>query len=79
MCYRQTSHYLVLCDQCGLTAPEGEGWSTPSSADEAALEAGWEMTMTEHLCPACVVAAMPGDRQWQIEPHDFAKVVEVAR
>jgi hypothetical protein len=37
------------------------------------------MTMTEHLCPACVVAAMPGDCQWQIGPHDFAKVVEVAR
>jgi hypothetical protein len=64
MCYRQTSHYLVLCDRCGLTAPEGPGWSTPSTADEAALEAGWEMTMTEHLCPDCALAATtdePGD------------------
>ena len=33
MCYRLTSHYLVLCDRCGLTAPEGAGWTTPSCAD----------------------------------------------
>lgn len=58
MCYRLTSHYLVLCDRCGLTAPEGAGWASPSYADEAALEAGWAMTMTEHLCPACAIAAM---------------------
>lgn len=61
MCYRETAHYVVLCDRCGLTAPEGAGWSTPSYADEAALEAGWAMTMTEHLCPACALAAMPDD------------------
>ncbi len=59
MCYRQTSHYLVLCDRCGLSGPEGPGWSTPSYADEAALEVGWEMTMTEHLCPDCARAALP--------------------
>jgi len=56
MCYRETAHYVVLCDRCGLAAPEGTGWWTPSIADQAALEAGWEMTATEHLCPACVIA-----------------------
>ena len=61
MCYRETAHYVVLCDRCGLTAPEDAGWSTPSYADEAALEAGGAMTMTEHLCPACALAAMPDD------------------
>lgn len=61
MCYRETAHYVVLCDRCGLTAPEGAGWSTPSYADEAALEAGWAMTMTERLCPGCALAAMPDD------------------
>lgn len=61
MCYRETAHYVVLCDRCGLTAPEGAGWSTPSYADVAALEAGWAMTMTEHLCPDCALAAGPDD------------------
>jgi hypothetical protein len=56
MCYRETAHYVVLCDRCGLAAPEGTGWWTPSHADRAALEAGWEMTTTEHLCPTCAVA-----------------------
>lgn len=56
MCYRETAHYVVLCDRCGLVAPEGTGWWTPSIADQAALEAGWEMTATEHLCPGCVIA-----------------------
>lgn len=56
MCYRETAHYVVLCDRCGLGAPEGTGWWTPSIADQAALEAGWEMTATEHLCPGCVIA-----------------------
>ena len=58
MCYRETAHYVVLCDRCGLAAPEGTGWWTPSLADRAALEAGWEMTTTEHLCPACAIDAM---------------------
>jgi hypothetical protein len=56
MCYRETAHYVVLCDRCGRAAPEGTGWWTPSHADRAALEAGWEMTTTEHLCPTCAVA-----------------------
>ncbi len=56
MCYRETAHYVVLCDRCGLAAPEGTGWWTPSHADHAALEAGWEMTTTEHLCPTCAIA-----------------------
>lgn len=59
MCYRLTSHYQVICDRCGLTAPEVEGWSTPTAADEAALSAGWEMTTTEHLCPACMADDVP--------------------
>ena len=67
MCYRLTSHYLVLCDRCGLTAPEGAGWTTPSCADEAALEAGWAMTMTEHLCPACAIASMLADRDDELD------------
>jgi len=79
MCYRQTSHFLVLCDRCGLTAPERAGWSTPSAADEAALEAGWEMTMTEHLCPVCLLATLPGEHERQAEPRAFATVIEVAR
>lgn len=53
MCYRETAHYVVLCDRCGLAAPEGTGWWTPSHADRAALEAGWEISLTEHLCPLC--------------------------
>ncbi len=24
MCYRETAHYVVLCDRCGLAAPEGD-------------------------------------------------------
>lgn len=56
MCYRETAHYVVLCDRCGLAAPEGTGWWTPTHADRAALEAGWEMTATEHLCPTCAIA-----------------------
>lgn len=56
MCYRETAHYVVLCDRCGRAAPEGTGWWTPSHADRAALEAGWEMTTTEHLCPTCAIA-----------------------
>ena len=58
MCYRETAHYVVLCDRCGLAAPEGTGWWTPTLADRAALEAGWEMTQTEHLCPTCAIAEM---------------------
>ena len=58
MCYRETAHYVVLCDHCGLAAPEGTGWWTPSHADRAALEAGWNMTATEHLCPACATASV---------------------
>lgn len=58
MCYRETAHYVVLCDRCGLAAPEGTGWWTPSIADQAALDAGWEMTATEHLCPECVIAGV---------------------
>lgn len=61
MCYRQTAHYVVLCDRCGLAAPEGTGWWTPSIADQAALDAGWEMTATEHLCPSCLVADLTDD------------------
>lgn len=61
MCYRETAHYVVLCDRCGLAAPEGTGWWTPSHADRAALEAGWEMTPTEHLCPACAIASVTDD------------------
>lgn len=61
MCYRQTAHYVVLCDRCGLAAPEGTGWWTPSIADQAALQAGWEMTSTEHLCPACLVVDLTDD------------------
>lgn len=56
MCYRETAHYVVLCDRCGRAAPEGTGWWTPSHADRAALEAGWGMTTTEHLCPTCAIA-----------------------
>jgi hypothetical protein len=56
MSYRETMHYVVLCDHCGLAAPEGTDCTTPTLADEAALEAGWEMTATEHLCPGCAVA-----------------------
>lgn len=59
MCYREAAHYVVLCDRCGLAAPEGTGWWTPSLADRAALEAGWEMTRTEHLCPTCASAENP--------------------
>lgn len=70
MCYRETAHYVVLCDRCGLTAPEGAGWSTPSYADEAALEAGWAMTMTEHLCPACSLVAMPDDHDGDLGDLD---------
>ena len=29
MCYLETAHYVVLCDRCGLAAPEGTGWWTP--------------------------------------------------
>jgi hypothetical protein len=61
MCYRETAHYVVLCDRCGLAAPEGTGWWTPSHADRAALEAGWEMTPTEHLCPTCALGAVTDD------------------
>lgn len=49
---------VVLCDRCSLAAPEGTGWWTPSVADRAALDAGWEMTPTEHLCPACASAKL---------------------
>lgn len=56
MSYRETMHYVVLCDHCGLTAPEGTDCTTPTLADEAALEAGWEMTATEHLCTGCAIA-----------------------
>jgi hypothetical protein len=55
MAYRETYCYVVLCDRCSATAPEGTGWRTPAIADRAAIEAGWEMTRTEHLCPACSV------------------------
>lgn len=58
MCYRETAHYVVLCDRCGLAAPEGTGWWTPSHADRAALEAGWDMTPIEHLCPTCATASV---------------------
>lgn len=61
MCYRETAHYVVLCDRCGLAAPEGTGWWTPSHADQAALEAGWDMTPTEHLCPTCAIADVAED------------------
>jgi hypothetical protein len=61
MCYRETAHYVVLCDRCGQAAPEGTGWWTPSHADRAALEAGWAMTTTEHLCPTCAVAEATGE------------------
>lgn len=61
MCYRETAHYVILCDRCGLGAPEGTGWATPSLADQAALEAGWEMTATEHLCPLCAIAMATGE------------------
>lgn len=61
MCYRETAHYVVLCDRCGLAAPEGMGWWTPSHAGRAALEAGWEMTPTEHLCPTCALGAVTDD------------------
>ncbi|GAB3201790.1 hypothetical protein GCM10027062_24830 [Nocardioides hungaricus] len=53
MAYRETYSYVVLCDRCGVTAPEGTGWWTPAIADRAAIEAGWVMTRTEHLCPSC--------------------------
>jgi len=53
MAYRETYCYVVLCDRCGVTAPEGSGWWTPAIADRAAIEAGWVMTRTDHLCPAC--------------------------
>lgn len=74
MCYRETAHYVVLCDHCGLTGPEGAGWSTPSYADEAALAAGWAMTMTEHLCPTCALAAMPDDLDVDLEDLDGVTV-----
>lgn len=61
MCYRETSHYVVLCDRCGVAAPEGTGWWTPTLADRAALEAGWEMTPTEHLCPGCMLGEVTDD------------------
>lgn len=70
MCYREATHYTVLCDHCGLTAPAGTGWRTPSHADRAALDAGWEMTWTEHLCPLCaiVVAAIEVDGAGGVGP-----------
>lgn len=77
MCYRLTSHYLVLCDRCGLTAPEGDGWTTPSYADEAALEAGWAMTMTEHLCPSCAIAAVPDDLDDELDEMEDLDCVDV--
>ena len=68
MCYRETALYVVLCDHCGLAAPEGTGWWTPSHADRAALEAGWNMTATEHLCPACATASVTEDGTDQDRP-----------
>lgn len=55
MAYREVSLYVVVCDHCGIVAPDGgtAGWWTPSIADRAALEAGWALTATEHLCPVC--------------------------
>jgi len=61
MSYRETMHYVVLCDHCGLVAPEGTEGTTPTLADVAALEAGWEMTATEHLCPSCAGALAIAD------------------
>lgn len=68
MCYRETAHYVVMCDRCGLAATEGTGWWTPSHADRAALEAGWNMTATEHLCPACATASVPEEGTDQDRP-----------
>lgn len=68
MCYRETAHYVVMCDNCGLAAPEGTGWWTPSHADRAALEAGWNMTATEHLCPACATASVTEEGTDQERP-----------
>lgn len=55
MAYREVSFYVVVCDYCGIVAPDGgtAGWWTPTIADHAALEAGWALTATEHLCPVC--------------------------
>lgn len=55
MAYREVYLYVVLCDHCGIVAPDGgtAGWWTPASADHAALEAGWAITATEHRCPVC--------------------------
>ena len=62
MAYRETCRYIVLCDRCGCAAPEGTaGWWTPAIADQAALEAGWVMTTTEHLCPQCQPGEVPED------------------
>ncbi|MFZ2503963.1 MAG: hypothetical protein WAW88_14965 [Nocardioides sp.] len=68
MCYRETALYVVLCDHCGLAAPEGTGWWTPSHADRAALEAGWDMTSTEHLCPTCATASVTEEGADQDRP-----------
>lgn len=56
MAYRETCCYSVLCDGCGITAPEGTGWRTPDIADRAALEAGWVITPRTHLCLCCCTA-----------------------
>ena len=67
MAYRETYRYVVLCDRCGLTAPEGTGWWTPEIADRGATEAGWVITRTEHLCPACS-AVEAADEDGGVEP-----------
>lgn len=74
MCYREAAYYVVLCDRCALAAPEGMGWWTPSLADRAALEAGWEMTATEHLCPACAITSVTEEGAPQDRP-DMSVVV----
>jgi hypothetical protein len=62
MAYREVYRYGVLCDRCGGGAPEGpSGWWTPAIADRAAIEAGWVITRTEHLCPLCQSVEAPDD------------------
>ena len=70
MAYRETCCYSVLCDGCGITAPEGTGWRTPDIADQAALEAGWVITPRQHLCLCCgVLPAAPSiDPEEELDP-----------